>query len=495
MAGRVNTRARADVVPTRPAPRRQPRPARGVCRRAGAAPVRARSRSVAPCRPARRASLAASLRALDASLRDRRGRLQVLAGDPVHRVVAAAKEVGATRVHVAADYAPYGTRRDLAVERALAAGGVELVRTGSPYAVAPGRVLTGAGEPYQVFTPFARAWAEHGWRAPVTTPWRRRMADRRRRRGVARRGATRGGGDPGRRRGRGSRALGGVPRPPACRRTPRSAIAPTTTARPGCRRTCSSGEIHPRTMLADLGDRSGDGAARFRSRAGLAGVLRRRPVAPAGLGAARPGARYYTEMEYDTTRPTPFARVAGGAHRLPDRRRRHASTAGQRLDAQPGADGRRQLPGQGPAPGVAARGAAFHAPSGGRRPGLQPARLAVGRPGAAPTRRRTSASSTRSPRVGGSTPTAATCGAGCRSSPTRPTRTSPARSRATRRPSWTMRPSGARRWRGMPACAGEGRSVSPLQRGIWNFPAEATPQKFRSGPRSPTHDGPATHAT
>lgn len=40
----------------------------------------------------------------------------------------------------------------------------ELVETGSPYAVGPGRVLTRQGGPFKVFTLFARAWREHGRR-------------------------------------------------------------------------------------------------------------------------------------------------------------------------------------------------------------------------------------------------------------------------------------------------------------------------------------------
>lgn len=123
-----------------------------------------------PAGPARRAYLGASLRALDGSLRERGGRLSVVRGDPVRRVVLAAREVGAERVHVAADYAPYGHRRDQAVEEALAEHGIELVRTGSPYAVAPGRVTNGSGAPYKVYSPFQRAWAEHGWRGPADDP-------------------------------------------------------------------------------------------------------------------------------------------------------------------------------------------------------------------------------------------------------------------------------------------------------------------------------------
>ena len=71
-------------------------------------------------------------------------------------------------MHVSADAGPYGRRRDDAVERAL--GDVPLVRTGSPYAVTPGRVTKRDGTPFQVFTPFARAWREHGWRAPAPAP-------------------------------------------------------------------------------------------------------------------------------------------------------------------------------------------------------------------------------------------------------------------------------------------------------------------------------------
>ncbi len=123
-----------------------------------------------PAGVSRRAYLCASLRSLDASLRQRHSGLSVLRGDPVREVTLAARELGASRVHVAADYGPYGHRRDEEVERALAEHGIELVRTGSPYAVAPGRVKNGSGQTFKVYTPFSKAWAEHGWRTPVDAP-------------------------------------------------------------------------------------------------------------------------------------------------------------------------------------------------------------------------------------------------------------------------------------------------------------------------------------
>jgi deoxyribodipyrimidine photo-lyase len=127
-----------------------------------------------PAGAPRRAYLAASLRALDAQLG---GDLHVRRGDPVTQVLVVARTVGATTVHVAADHGPYGRDRDDRVARALAAAGIGLERTGSPYAVAPGRVRKAGGEPFRVFSPFFRAWQAHGWRRPADPPGRVRWLD------------------------------------------------------------------------------------------------------------------------------------------------------------------------------------------------------------------------------------------------------------------------------------------------------------------------------
>jgi deoxyribodipyrimidine photo-lyase len=115
----------------------------------------------------RRAWLVRSLRALDDSLGSA---LVVRQGEPGVVVREVAQALGARTVHIAADFGPYGVRRDAAVAEALAADGRELVTTGSPYAVAPGRVRKGDGTPYRVYTPFYRAWAAHGWRRPAADP-------------------------------------------------------------------------------------------------------------------------------------------------------------------------------------------------------------------------------------------------------------------------------------------------------------------------------------
>jgi deoxyribodipyrimidine photo-lyase len=103
------------------------------------------------------------------ALRDLRdnlgGRLLVTRGRPEKRIPALAKEIGATSVHVSAEYSPFGRRRDDSVRRAL--GQVPLEASGSPYLVSPGRVTKDDGTPYKVFTPYYDAWRRHGWRAPA----------------------------------------------------------------------------------------------------------------------------------------------------------------------------------------------------------------------------------------------------------------------------------------------------------------------------------------
>lgn len=112
----------------------------------------------------RLAYLGQSLRALDQSLNNS---LHVLVGDQVDVLNRLIKRYSASSVQISKEYERYGAERD---QRVLAAG-INLVATGSPYAVAPGRVVKPSdGTPYKVYTPFYRAWREHGWRKPAQYP-------------------------------------------------------------------------------------------------------------------------------------------------------------------------------------------------------------------------------------------------------------------------------------------------------------------------------------
>ncbi len=112
--------------------------------------------------PVRQAYLTAALAALDKSLN---GNLLIRQGNPIDCVPEVVAATGASSVHIAADFGPYGIQRDAGVEVAL--GTVPLVRTGSPYAVSPGRIMKDDGTAYRVYTPFFRAWMRHGWPKPA----------------------------------------------------------------------------------------------------------------------------------------------------------------------------------------------------------------------------------------------------------------------------------------------------------------------------------------
>ncbi|MEO6470281.1 MAG: deoxyribodipyrimidine photo-lyase [Aeromicrobium sp.] len=191
----------------------------------------------APQRAYRRASLE--------SLSDRIGGLYVLHGDPVEVVPHLASLLDST-VYASADFTPYGISRDAAVAELT-----ELRVTGSPYAVSPGRIFTKDGSPYRVFTPYYKAWLEHGWKEPVIAP------------NVRWHVPTGGDGLPTAQTAAGfvCPEAGEVKAHELWRAYTEDDLAAYADVRdlPGADRTSrmsiplSNGEIHPRTLLADLG--------------------------------------------------------------------------------------------------------------------------------------------------------------------------------------------------------------------------------------------------
>jgi deoxyribodipyrimidine photo-lyase len=117
--------------------------------------------------PGKQAYLIDSLRSLDESLG---GNLVIRHGKAQDVIPAIAKEFGVSAVHCAADYTGNGIARDNEVASKLSASGIEFVKTGSGYAVAPGRVAKDDGTYYKVYTPFYKRWMIHGWRTPAADP-------------------------------------------------------------------------------------------------------------------------------------------------------------------------------------------------------------------------------------------------------------------------------------------------------------------------------------
>ena len=184
------------------------------------------------------------------------GALRVVTGDPAVVVPQLARQVGATGVHISSDHGPYGRKRDAKVAAAL--GELPLVATGSPYGVTPGLIRKADGTPYRVYTPFARAWRVRGVHSPARAPQGVRWTD----------GGVHGSGVPA------DPDVTGIALPPAgeVAALERWSHFTTTSAptydrsrnRPDVDGTSQMsvylkyGCIHPRTMLADLGEGEGE---------------------------------------------------------------------------------------------------------------------------------------------------------------------------------------------------------------------------------------------
>ena len=97
-----------------------------------------------------------SLAALVEALAQRGSRLILRRGDCVEQLLAIAQETGAAAIHALRHYEPWWR----AAEEELAAR-FELCLHDGNYLMPPGSIITGAGKPYRIYTPFARALMPH----------------------------------------------------------------------------------------------------------------------------------------------------------------------------------------------------------------------------------------------------------------------------------------------------------------------------------------------
>jgi deoxyribodipyrimidine photo-lyase len=95
---------------------------------------------------------------LDQALRDAGGSLIVRHGAPLEEIPSLARECGAQAVFANRDYEPSAKARDVAVAERLAGAGVAFFTFKDQTIFDHDDVLTGAGKPYTVFTPYKRNW-------------------------------------------------------------------------------------------------------------------------------------------------------------------------------------------------------------------------------------------------------------------------------------------------------------------------------------------------
>jgi deoxyribodipyrimidine photo-lyase len=110
-----------------------------------------------------------SLVELDRSLRARGGALLVRHGMATEELPRLAAELAVDAVFVNRDYEPHAKRRDAAVARALRGIGIAFESFKDQAVLDDNEVLTLAGRPFTVFTPYKNAWlkrlGEDDWRA------------------------------------------------------------------------------------------------------------------------------------------------------------------------------------------------------------------------------------------------------------------------------------------------------------------------------------------
>jgi len=99
-----------------------------------------------------------SLAELDAALRAKGGGLIVRHGRATEKIPELACQLGVTTVFANRDYEPVAKRRDAEVAAKLAASGIAFVHMKDQAIFDGHEVLTQAGKPFSVFTPYKNAW-------------------------------------------------------------------------------------------------------------------------------------------------------------------------------------------------------------------------------------------------------------------------------------------------------------------------------------------------
>ena len=125
-----------------------------------------------PGSPNRISYLVEALHDLRSTLRHLGADLIVRRGQTAAVVAALAAESGASTVVMAEDVTPRARGREVMLRDALAEVGARLDTTPGVTIVPPDVVRTGSGTPYQVFTPYWRAWRDAPRRAQAPTPGR-----------------------------------------------------------------------------------------------------------------------------------------------------------------------------------------------------------------------------------------------------------------------------------------------------------------------------------
>ncbi|MCH7228200.1 cryptochrome/photolyase family protein [Haloferula sp. A504] len=120
--------------------------------------------------PKRQHFLCGCLRSLDANLRTLGGRLILRTGGPIERLRELVEETGATAIHFNRDPDPHGKEVERRLAEKCAEWGIECHGWHDVTLHTPQQVLTKAGEPYRVYTPYSNNWLSLDKDPPLPRP-------------------------------------------------------------------------------------------------------------------------------------------------------------------------------------------------------------------------------------------------------------------------------------------------------------------------------------
>jgi deoxyribodipyrimidine photo-lyase len=123
------------------------------------------------------AFLCEAIERLRTAYRDRDSTLLLASGEPESVIPALATSLDAEVVTWGADYSGLAQERDAAVGAALDASGVEALPVHQAVHHRPGSITTNAGDPYKVFTHYAKKWHDRPKASPVDPPADELLAD------------------------------------------------------------------------------------------------------------------------------------------------------------------------------------------------------------------------------------------------------------------------------------------------------------------------------
>jgi deoxyribodipyrimidine photo-lyase len=110
--------------------------------------------------PNRQEFLCGCLESLAKNLEQIGGRLVLRSGAPVNELIDLARECSAGAIYFNQNYSPYEVEIENQLRQAAKGAGIDVHAFKDAVILSPGEVLNQSGQPFRVFTPYAKAWLQ-----------------------------------------------------------------------------------------------------------------------------------------------------------------------------------------------------------------------------------------------------------------------------------------------------------------------------------------------